>query len=435
MAAPRPQQLHAVKGMNDILPGEVERWHALEAVVRDVVRTHGYREIRTPLIEPTPLFVRSIGEGTDVVDKEMYSFVFHDEPLTVRPEGTASVVRAYIEHALHTKEPVSRLFYEGPMFRGERPARGRTRQFHQAGCEVLGDPGPGIDAEMIDMIVGLYRRLGVKDVEVLVNSLGGKGTKARYRDVLVAHLEPLRSTLSDDSQRRIGMNPLRVLDSKHPKDQEAIASAPSILDVLDDEDKKHFDGLRALLDQLGTPYKVEPRLVRGLDYYARTLFEVRGHGGELGAQNALCGGGRYDGLPEELGGPPVPAIGFAMGLERALLAMPDTRTNADAPVLIAPLGDRAIARALVVARTLRDAGLTTICESRGGTMKAMLRRANAFGSRVAVVLGDSEIDRGVVQVKDLASHAQQELPESELVSAVRGVLASPVAAPKTGEGP
>jgi histidyl-tRNA synthetase len=417
-----------VKGMNDLLPGEVERWHVLEAAIRRVVALHGYREIRTPIVEPTPLFVRSVGEGTDIVDKEMYSFVFHDEPLTLRPEGTAGVVRAYVEHGLHTKEPVSRLFYWGPMFRGERPARGRYRQFHQAGCEVFGDAGPVVDAEMIDMLVGLLRGVGVEKVTVLLNSLGGAGTKERYRARLLEHLAPMRDVLSDDSKRRLETNPLRILDSKHPKDSQAIATAPSILDVLDDDDKKHFDGVCALLDTLGTPYVIEPRLVRGLDYYMRTLFELRGEGGELGAQNALGGGGRYDKLVSELGGPAVPGIGFGLGLERILLAMPKAAVESEPSVFVAPIGDKAMAVALGLARTLRGAGIVTHIEGRGGSLKSMLRRASALGARAAIVLGDAEIERGQVQLKDLAAHAQTDVATSSLVDAIRALLAQPAPA-------
>ncbi|MBI2391715.1 MAG: histidine--tRNA ligase [Deltaproteobacteria bacterium] len=410
--------ISAVKGMNDLLPTDVARWRALESTIREVVRLHGYREIRVPVIEHTQLYVRSVGEGTDIVDKEMYSFVFHDEPMTVRPEGTAGVVRAYVEHGLHAKEPVSRLYYEGPMFRGERPARGRYGQFYQAGCEVFGDPGPLVDAEMIDMIVGLLRRLGITDVEVLLNSLGGKGTKARYRERLVEYLEPHKDALSEDSKRRLTTNPLRILDSKDPRDQKVIASAPSVLDVIGDDDRAHFDGLRRHLDKLGTPYTVEPRLVRGLDYYSRTLFEVRGRGGELGAQNTLVGGGRYDGLVEELGGPPTPAIGFAAGLERLLLATSVAPAKDQPEVFVAPLGERAMGEALALARELREAGVPTLVEGRGGSLKSMLRRANALGSTIAMVIGDGEVDRGVVQLKDLAAHAQRDVPRAEVVSAV-----------------
>jgi histidyl-tRNA synthetase len=404
----------AVKGMNDVLPGDVERWRVLEATLRDVWRLHGYHEVRTPVVEPAPLFVRSVGEGTDIVDKEMYSFVFHDQPMTLRPEGTAGAVRAYVEHAVHGREPTTRWYYEGPMFRGERPARGRYRQFHQHGCEVFGDAGPLVDAEMIDMLVGLLRRLHIEEVEVLVNTLGGKGTKDRYRERLVLHLEPQKSSLSDDSQRRLSQNPLRILDSKHPKDQEAIASSPSILDVVDDDDKKHFDGLCAHLDRLGVPYRIDPRLVRGLDYYTRTLFELRGKGGELGAQNALGGGGRYDGLVEELGGPSTPAIGFALGLERLMLATTAEKPYLEPPVFIAPIGDRAAGEALVIARELRGLGIVTVTEGRGASLKSALRRANSLEARIAIVLGDTELERNVVQVKDLAAHSQREIARPDL---------------------
>jgi histidyl-tRNA synthetase len=416
----------AVKGMNDFLPAEVARWHTMESTIREVVRLHGYREIRIPVIEQTPLYLRSVGETTDIVEKEMYSFTFHDDALTVRPEGTAGVVRAYVEHAIHAKEPVSRFYYEGPMFRGERPARGRYRQFHQAGCEVFGDLGPVVDAEMIDMLVQILERLKIREVEVLVNTLGTKGTKERYRGELVAHLEPRKASLSEDSQRRLGSNPLRILDSKDPRDQEAIASAPSILDVIDEDDRKHFDGLRRNLDALGTPYRIEPRLVRGLDYYSRTLFELRGHGGELGAQNALGGGGRYDSLVEELGGPSIPGIGFAFGLERLLLATELAPKAEPPPILIAPLGDRAPSEALVLARTLREAGFVSLVEGRGGSLKSMLRRANGLGARIAIVVGDGEIDRGVVQLKDLAAHAQRDVPRAEVARTVAEILAQPV---------
>lgn len=412
--------IQAVKGMNDILPGEVERWHALEATFREVVELFAYREIRIPIIEHTPLYVRSVGEGTDIVDKEMYSFSFHDEALTVRPEGTAGVVRAYIEHAIATKEPVSRYYYVGPMFRGERPARGRYRQFYQAGCEVFGDAGPLVDAEMIDMLVSFLGKLGIKDIQVLVNSLGGPGTKPRYRDTLVAYLEPKKGKLSEDSQRRLVTNPLRILDSKDPRDQEVVQGAPSVLDVLDDDDKKHFDTLRAHLDSLGTPYQVEPKLVRGLDYYSRTLFEIKGSGGDLGAQNTLLGGGRYDGLVEELGGPKTPAIGFATGLERLLLVSGIEPVKAKSPVVIAPLGDRAATESLVIARELRSQGIPVVVEGRGGSLKSMLRRANAVGAKKAIVIGDGELDRGVVQLKDLEAHAQRDVPRAELAREISG---------------
>jgi histidyl-tRNA synthetase len=430
-------QLRAVKGMNDVLPDEIGRWHRLERAFRRCVELHRYREVRTPVVEPTSLFVRSIGEATDIVEKEMYSFEKHGDGLTLRPEGTAGSARAYLEHNVHAREPVSRWWYLGPMFRAERPQKGRYRQFWQAGCEVFGDPGPSVDAEMIDMLVGLFRELGVQALTVHLNSLGGPGTRQRYRDTLVEHLRPREAELSDDSRRRLGTNPLRVLDSKDPRDQAACEGAPSILDVLDDEDRKHFDELRRHLDALGTPYVVDGRLVRGLDYYTRTLFEIRGQGGDLGAQNALAGGGRYDGMIAELGGPSVPAIGFAMGLERLLLAMGPAAPAEPPVVLVAPLGDAA-PQALLLARELRQAGVVAEVDARGGSLKSMLRRANALAAPIALILGQGEIERGVVQLKDLAAHAQEDVPRADVARVVREridrLIASRSAAAETHAG-
>lgn len=410
--------LRAVRGMNDILPEEIERWQRLENAFRAMADVYQYQEVRTPIVEPTMLFVRSIGETTDIVEKEMYSFDKHGEGLTLRPEGTAGVVRAFIEHTAYAKRPVSRWFYMGPMFRAERPQKGRYRQFYQAGCEVFGDPGPVVDAEMIDMLVGLFRSLGISSIDVHLNSLGGPGTRTRYRDALVAHLSPKKASLSEDSQRRLETNPLRILDSKNPKDIEACEDAPSILDLLDEADKAHFDALCRHLDQLGTPYQVDTRLVRGLDYYTRTLFEIRGSGGDLGAQNALGGGGRYDNLVRELGGPETPAIGFALGLERILLAMSKTPEDTRAIAFLAPLGERAASSALVLARELRELGVPTEVDGRGTSLKSMLRRANSLSARYCLVLGESEVERGIVQVKDLKERGQEDLP---LASAARTI--------------
>jgi histidyl-tRNA synthetase len=406
--------LRAVKGMNDILPDEIGRWHRLERTFRATVELYRYEEVRPPLVEPTALFVRQIGEVTDIVEKEMYSFTHHGDDLTLRPEGTAGVARAYVEHNVHAKEPVSRWYYLGPMFRGERPAKGRYRQFYQAGCEVFGDPGPAIDAEMIDMLVKLMAELGIPKVSAHVNTLGAAGTRARYRDALVAYLTPHRSALGDDSQRRLEKNPLRILDSKDPKDTEIIAGAPSILDVLEDDDRAHFDGLCRYLDKLRTPYVVDPRLVRGFDYYTRTLFELRAEGAELGSQSAVGGGGRYDRMVKELGGPDVPGIGFALGLERLLLAMPAGTGPARKWVLLAPMGDPATAEALAIARSLRGYGVAADVDGRGSSLRSMLRRANTSGATYCVVLGDAELAQGTVQVKDLAAHTQEDLSRTDV---------------------
>lgn len=402
--------LRAVKGMNDILPDEMGRWSRVERIFRKTLELSGFREVRTPIVEPTSLFVRSMGEVTDVVEKEMYSFVRHDDELTLRPEGTAGAARAYLEHKVHSLEPMTRWYYVGPMFRGERPARGRYRQFWQAGAELYGDPGPASDAEMIDMLARLFRDLGVKQTDVVVSSLGGADSRARYRDALLAYLTPHRDALSEESQRRLERNPFRVLDSKSAADRAVCEHAPSILASLSVEDQAHFDGVRRHLDALGTIYRVDPRLVRGLDYYTRTLFEIKGEGGELGAQNTLCGGGRYDNLIQDLGGPKTPCIGFAMGLERILLA---AEPPADAPrrlVYVAPLGDAALPPALCLARDLRARDVETIVDGRGQKIKVMLHRADALGARFALLLGDTEVSRGIVRVKDLQSEAQEDLP-------------------------
>jgi histidyl-tRNA synthetase len=428
-----PSLIRAVKGMNDVLPDAMPRWHRLEAAFRETARRYGYGEIRTPLVEPTPLFVRSIGEATDIVSKEMYTFVDKgDDMLTLRPEGTASAVRAYVEHSVQGQEPVSKWYYLGPMFRRERPARGRYRQFWQAGLECFGDPGPQIDAEMIEMVVSLLASLGVEDLEVLVNSLGSRETRARYREALRSFLSPHEARLSEESKQRLVTNPLRILDSKSPVDQELCAGAPSILDMLDDADRAHFDELTATLGALGTKFRVEPKLVRGLDYYSRTLFEIQGRGGELGAQNALCGGGRYDGLVKELGGPDVPSIGFAMGLERILLALPNetsARTLDAAVVVTEPSMN---VKAAVLLKTLRTAGLSAEGDLRGQSMKSQLRRAEKLGARAVVILGPAEDSRGVVQLKDMRVRHQEDVAHADVVSAVRARLALESAPPSDG---
>ncbi len=402
--------LRAVKGMNDVLPDEIGSWQRVEAAYARTMSLHGFREVRTPCVEPTGLFVRAIGEATDVVEKEMYSFRHHDEDLTLRPEGTAGAARAYLEHAVHAKEPTSRWWYSGPMFRAERPQRGRYRQFSQLGAEIFGDPGPGCDAEMIDMLVGFLGDLRVPGVEVLVNSLGGPATRARYRDALVQYLTPRAAELSAESQRRLATNPLRILDSKDARDQAAVRDAPTMSELLDDADRAHFDGLRRHLDELGTPYRVDARLVRGLDYYTRTLFEIKGAHDALGAGSTLVGGGRYDLMLAELGGPQVPAIGFAAGLERLLLGSGLAPPGHAVDTLVAPLGEAAASRALSIGRELRRKGIRCEVDTRGGSLKSQLRRANTLGARMVVILGDSELAEGVVQVKDLEARTQDRMP-------------------------
>jgi histidyl-tRNA synthetase len=415
--------IRAVKGMNDILPEAMPRWHRLETRFRAHVESYGFGEVRPPIVEPTALFVRSIGEATDIVEKEMYTFSDKAEKsLTLRPEGTASCVRAYLEANAGAKQPVNKWYYLGPMYRRERPAKGRYRQFYQAGCEIYGDPGPYVDAEMIDMVVMLLRDLGIIDVEVLVNSLGGPDTRRRYREALLAYLTPHRDKLSEESQRRLETNPLRVLDSKAPDDQAIAAAAPSILEFLSPEDEAHFRDLRATLDRLGTPYRVEPRLVRGLDYYTRTLFEVQGRGGELGAQNALLGGGRYDGMIAELGGQDTPAIGFAMGLERLLLAMPDEPVPQALDAMVLAARPELRLEATLLSKELRRAGLKVDNDLRGTSLKSQLRRADKLGARMALIVGDDELARGVVQWKRLVGEGQGEVSRAEIAANLTTLL-------------
>ncbi|MDP9150226.1 MAG: histidine--tRNA ligase [Myxococcota bacterium] len=417
--------LRAVKGMNDVLPDEMGAWHRLERLYARTMELHGFREVRTPCVEPTSLFVRAIGEVTDVVEKEMYSFEHHGEPLTLRPEGTAGAARAYVEHSVNTKESVSRWWYAGPMFRAERPQRGRYRQFYQLGAEVFGEEAPGCDAAMIDMLVGFLSQLGIADLEVVVNSIGGPRARALYRDALVRHLTPKAGGLSPESQRRLATNPLRILDSKDERDRHAIEDAPIIQDVLGEDDREHFSRLRAHLDALGTPYSVEPRLVRGLDYYTRTLFEVRGAPEKLGAGSTVAGGGRYDSLIADLGGPRVPAVGFAIGLERLLIASSLDVETPVVDVLVAPVGQAAVSAALVLARALRSGGIRSEVDTRGTSLKSQLRRANALGARIVVILGDAELAGGVVQVKDLAQHTQERMTTDEAARVVVARLTGP----------
>jgi histidyl-tRNA synthetase len=328
-----------------------------------------------------------------------------------------------VEHQLHTKEPVSRWYYLGPMFRGERPAKGRYRQFYQAGCEMYGDAGPLCDAEMIDLVVGFFRELGIGGLMVHVNSLGSAGTRERYREALLKHFEPQKDKLSEDSQRRLSKNPLRILDSKAKADQEACADAPTLLDVLDDDDRAHWDALRRHLDALGTPYVVDPRLVRGLDYYTRTLFELRGAGGELGAQNALGGGGRYDDMLHELGGPKVPCIGFALGLERLLLAMGETKDETPSRLAyVAPLSEPSMSPCLVVARDLRALGVEAQVAPRPRKLKDMLAQASGKRARFAVIVGDGELERGVAAVKDLEARTQKDVPLGDVAREIAAIL-------------
>ena len=329
-------QFRAVKGTNDILPDEVRRWQRVEEMFRRSMTLGGFSEIRTPILEHKNLFVRSTGETSEIVEKQMFELERSGETLVLRPEGTPGAARAYLTNSVQAQEPVSRWYYIGPMFRAEQPQRGRYRQFYQAGCELYGDASAVCDAELIDLLYGFLVGLGISDVTVAINSIGGVDSRAAYRDMLLNHLRPRAEALSDHAKKRLEDNPLRILDSKDPRDRAAVADAPSILDALGSEDREHWQAVLRGLDALGTPYQVTPGLVRGLDYYTRTVFEFQSSMGGLGTQNTLIAGGRYDNMLKSLGGPHIPAIGCGMGLERILLALGEQKIAAPSPCFIAP---------------------------------------------------------------------------------------------------
>lgn len=394
--------------MNDILPDDARLWQSFEDTVRDWLNAYGYREIRIPILERTELFVRSIGEATDIVEKEMYTFVdaLNGESLTLRPEGTASCVRAAIEHNL-LYPGAQRLWYGGPMFRHERPQKGRYRQFHQFGVEALGFAGPDIDVEHMVMCSRLWRLLALDHIGLELNTLGSGEARARYRARLVEYLERHRDALDYDSQRRLSTNPLRVLDSKNPAMQQLIAEAPRLADDLDDESARHFEGVQEGLRAAGVAFRINPRLVRGLDYYNRSVFEWTTD--RLGAQGTVCAGGRYDGLIEQIGGKPAPACGYAMGNERLLELMRETGTyQASVPdVYLVRQGAAAERYAENVAERLRDAGLSVLLHCGGGGFKSQMKKADASGARYAVIVGDDEAGAGDVTLKPLREAAEQ----------------------------
>lgn len=424
-ASPRQfMKYRAVKGMNDILPEEARRFQLIESAFRAEVERAGYRELRTPIVEELALFHKSTGETSEVVQKQMFVLDREREKLALRPEGTPSAARVYIGQSQWAKEPITKWYYIGPMFRAEQPQRGRYRQFHQAGCELYGDPGPVCDAELIDLLYRLTQGLGLSGISIQVNSLGGTEAREAYRLRLQEYFEPKKSALSEHAQARLLDNPLRILDSKDPRDREASEGAPILLDSLTEEDRAHFDGLCRALDALGTPYRIDPRLVRGLDYYTRTCFELTADSGEIGSQNAILGGGRYDGMIASLGGENVPAIGFAMGLERLLLALGSEPVPEPPLCFFAPLGAEAARVALGLTAALRSRGAHVELDGREASLKSKLRRAGSMNARVAIVLGESELARGVAQVKNMAAHEQLEVRLEELVERVHGLLAA-----------
>jgi histidyl-tRNA synthetase len=403
-------KIQAIRGMHDILPEQTRSWQRLEEQVRTLMRRYGYQEIRMPLVEVTELFRRSIGEVTDIVEKEMYSFADRNgDGLTLRPEGTAGCVRAAIENGLLSQP--QRLWYQGPMFRHERPQKGRYRQFHQIGVEAFGLEGPDVDLELILLTARLWKTLGLHGLELQLNTLGSAEERARYRSVLVDYLRAHHARLDEDSRRRLESNPLRILDTKNPDMQELVSGAPELMEHLGEASRAHFDALCAGLDACGVNYRINPRLVRGLDYYARTVFEWVTR--RLGAQGTVCAGGRYDGLVEQLGGRATPAVGFAMGLERLVSLLEDRGFGAAEDELDAYLvmvGDKARQQGLSLAESLRDRVPHLRLQSHcgGGSFKSQFKKADRSGARYALVLGDGELARGVIGLKPLRGEGEQE---------------------------
>jgi histidyl-tRNA synthetase len=403
------QTLQAIRGMNDILPADAELWEQFEEAVRDWLRAYGYRPIRMPMVEPTPLFARAIGAVTDIVEKEMYSFedALNGESLTLRPEGTASCVRAVLQHNLLYDGP-KRLWYMGPMFRHERPQKGRYRQFHQVGVEALGFSGPDIDAEQIAMCARLWDDLGLTGIRLEINSLGQSDERARHRADLLSYLEQRQDLLDDDARRRLHSNPLRILDTKNPALQGLVEAAPKLIDYLGAESLRHFEGVQQLLKDAAIPYRINSRLVRGLDYYNLTVFEWVTD--ELGAQGTVCAGGRYDGLVAQLGGKPAPACGFAMGIERLLALWQDQGHEHELVVPDAYLvhqGEAAGRFAFRIAEALRSAGFAIQLHCGGGSFKSQMKKADSSGAPLALIVGDDEAVANTVGVKQLRSGFEQ----------------------------
>ncbi len=423
-------KFQAIKGMNDLLPEQTAVWQKLESLLRDLMKQYGYQEIRMPIVEKTQLFKRSIGEVTDIVEKEMYTWTdLNDDSLTLRPEGTASCVRAGIEHGLLYNQQ-QKLWYMGPMFRCENPQKGRYRQFHQLGVEAFGYSGPDVDVEQILLTRRLWQAIGIGDsVTLHINSLGQPEARARYRELLVEYFSAHSDQLDEDSQRRLHTNPLRILDSKNPQMQALIAGAPQLNDHLDDESRQHFEALKQRLDAAGVEYVVNPRLVRGLDYYNRTVFEWMTD--KLGAQGTICAGGRYDGLAGQLGGQETPACGFAMGIERIVALLEDTefaKSSEQIPhVYLIAMGEAAELRGLVFAEELRTQvpNLRLSMNCGGGNFKKQFKKADRSGAQWAIILADDEVQQGTAGIKFLREHKDQlQLEQSAVAEFLREQLVS-----------
>ncbi len=406
----------SIKGVQDILPPETFLWQFVEQSAKEVFSLYGFKEIRTPILEFTELFIRGIGETTDIVEKEMYTFSDRaGRSLTMRPEGTASVVRAYIQHNLNQLPAPQKFYYMGPMFRYERPQKGRLRQFHQIGVEVFGASSPEVDAELIEMLVMFLERVGLEGLSVEVNSIGCSSCRPGYREKLIAYLKKGIDGLCSDCQRRYNQNPLRVLDCKVPSCKEYVKGAPEILDFICDECKAHFMGFQEALKKLGISYRVNPEMVRGLDYYTRTTFEVTST--SLGAQNAVAAGGRYDRLVEEFGGPSTPAVGFAIGIERLIALLKDSKevTDIGPQVTFVSIGDDARDIAFQLLSKVRKEGIRADMDLRGASVKSQMRRADKLGSRAVVIIGEDELKRRMFKFKDMKDSEEREIAQEELI--------------------
>lgn len=409
--------MQALKGTHDILPEEVYKWDYMEGVIRDVCARYGYKEIRTPIIEATELFQRGIGDTTDVVTKEMYTFTDRgNRSVTLRPENTASAVRAYLEHKMYGDQQVHKMFYIGSMFRYDRPQAGRYREFHQFGLEVLGASSPLADAEVIAMACEIFHKLGLRDLDLHLNSIGDKNCRPAYRQKLIEFFEGKKDQLCDDCRERLYKNPLRILDCKEEGCKKASVGAPEITDYLCDDCHAKFEAVKHYLDGLGISYTVDPRLVRGLDYYTNTAFEIQYP--PLGAQSAVCGGGRYDGLVEEIGGPSTPGIGFAIGLERLLLAL-EMQNLIPAPksqkrVYIAALGEDAVAEGFKIQEELRGLGVLTDMDLQGRSLKGQMKQAGKLDSQFTVIIGSNELEKGAAAVKNMADGTQEDISFAEV---------------------
>jgi histidyl-tRNA synthetase len=409
--------IQAIRGTRDILPDEIGYWQRVEAIAREILARSTYQEIRTPIFEQTDLFERGIGEATDVVSKEMYTFSDRgDRSITLRPEGTAGAVRSYVEHGMHAQGGVQRLWYTGPMFRYERPQAGRQRQFHQLGVEVLGSANVRADAEVIAIATDILQAVGLKDLTLQFNSIGDASDRQRYRSALVDFLTPHKDKLDPDSQNRLTRNPLRILDSKNSNTQAILENAPSILEYLSPESKTRFERVRSLLEDLGISCVINSRLVRGLDYYTHTVFEIQSE--HLGAQATVCAGGRYDGLVSELGGPETPAVGWAMGLERLIILLQQLEQKSSSAIdfYVVSRGEKPEAQALKLAQSLRHEGFNVEHDLSGSAFGKQFKRADRSGAAACLVLGDTEAETGTVQIKWLKSGEQSAISQAELFS-------------------